>query len=174
VHKTQLADRTLWADGISEVRPSELEAAIMAGIPLNSLAVTELTAEVRRLNLLTDNKLTVKEALTVSFPPAWSYPNEYKTLDLDAYLSDLANIVQQDALFEKRLARLAQEILLFEKHDLHELLRVLIYVVDMLRKSKTVWGVGRGSSCSSYILFLIGLHAVDVVKYEIDISDFIR
>jgi DNA polymerase III alpha subunit len=37
-----------------------------------------------------------------------------------------------------------------------------------------VWGVGRGSSCSSYLLYLLGLHEVDVVKYDVDISDFIR
>lgn len=170
--KTQLADRTLWADGVSEVRPSELERAILSGIPLDSLAVTELTAEVRRLNLLSGTKIGVKEGLSKTFPPEWTIPDEYKNLDLEAYLFSLP--IKQDSLYDKRIERLALEIDLFERHGLNTVLRVLIYVVDQMRKAKVVWGVGRGSSCSSYILYLIGLHAVDPVKYEVEITDFIR
>jgi DNA polymerase III alpha subunit len=50
----------------------------------------------------------------------------------------------------------------------------LIYVIDVMTEKNVVWGVGRGSSCSSYLLYLLGLHEVDPVKYEIEISDFLR
>lgn len=170
--KTELTGRTLWADGISVVPPDQLESALTSGIPLASLAVTELTAEVRRLNQLTDSKLTVKDKLNKTFPPQWAIPDAYKTLDIESYVLGLK--VAQDELYEQRIERLAKELMLFDQHGLFDVLRLLVYIIDELKKAKVVWGTGRGSSCSSYLLFLIGLHAVDPVKYEVDISDFIR
>lgn len=171
----ELVGRTLWADGISVVSPDQLESALTRGIPLASLAVTELTAEVRRLNQLTDTKVTTKDGLNDVFPPDWAIPAEYRAMDLNTFICDtLASRIKQDSLYEQRLGRLAQEIILFEQHGLNDVLRVLIYVVDQLKKHKVVWGVGRGSSCSSYLLYLLGLHAVDPVKYDIAITDFIR
>jgi DNA polymerase III alpha subunit len=157
---------------VSVVPPDQLETALTSGIPLESLAVTELTAEVRRLNQLTDSKLTVKTELNRAFPPAWTIPEAYQKLDVESYVMGLK--VAQDELYEQRINRLAEELLLFEAHGLFDVLRLLIYLVDELKKAKAVWGVGRGSSCSSYVLYLIGLHAVDPVKYDVDIKDFIR
>ena len=36
------------------------------------------------------------------------------------------------------------------------------------------WGVGRGSSVSSYCLYLIGIHMVDSIKYNLDIQEFFK
>ncbi len=164
----------MWADGISVVPPASLEAALTSGIPLASLAVTELTAEVKRLNQLTDTKLSVKTELAKPFPPSWSLPDEYKYLSLDEHLLKLADRVKRDDLYEQRLERLAEEYSLFIERGLCDVLRALIYIIDGMTKAGVVWGVGRGSSCSSYLLYLIGLHAVDAVLYDIPITDFIR
>jgi DNA polymerase III alpha subunit len=48
------------------------------------------------------------------------------------------------------------------------------YLVDTLRKNNVVWGVGRGSSVASYILYLIGVHKVDSIKYNLDINEFLK
>lgn len=170
--KTELTGRTLWADGISVVPPASLEAALTSGIPLASLAVTELTAEVKRLNQLTDTKLSVKTELAKPFPPPWGIPKSYQDMDVVQFVMGLK--IVRDELYEKRLERLAAELSLFESNHLLDVLKMVIYVVDELKRSNVVWGTGRGSSCSSYILYLIGLHAVDPVKYDIDIADFIR
>lgn len=170
--KTELLGRDLWADGVSVVPPADLESALTSGIPLASLAVTELTAEVRRLNQLTDTKLATKAELSVSFPPPWALPEAYAQLDVVQHV--LALPIKRDDLYERRLERLAQELALFEQRGLFDVLKVLIYIVDELRRTKTVWGVGRGSSCSSYLLHVIGLHAVDCVKYDIAVTDFLR
>jgi DNA polymerase III alpha subunit len=37
-----------------------------------------------------------------------------------------------------------------------------------------VWGVGRGSSVASYVLFLIGVHRIDSMKYNLDYKEFLR
>jgi len=171
----ELVGRTLWADGVSVVSPDQIETALTSGIPLASLAVTELTAEIKRLNQLTDTKIEIKMGLNKSFPPAWAIPDEYLKMDLNQYLCDTLGMrVKADDLLDQRIDRLAQEIILFESHGLNDVLRVLIYIVDQLKIHGVVWGVGRGSSCSSYLLYLLGLHAVDAVKYDIDIRDFIR
>jgi DNA polymerase III alpha subunit len=43
-----------------------------------------------------------------------------------------------------------------------------------MKERNIVWGVGRGSSVASYVLFLIGTHKVDSVKYELDFNEFLK
>jgi len=50
----------------------------------------------------------------------------------------------------------------------------MIYFVDTLRKHNILWGVGRGSSVSSYILYLIGIHRIDSIKYNLNIGEFLK
>lgn len=172
--KTQLTDRNLWWDGVSEVTPSQLESFFLRGVPASRLAVTELSDEVRRYNRSADTTINVKTQLTALFPPDWNLPERYKYLDVDEYLAQLVGKVEQDELYTQRLERLAYEVQLFRERQLYEVLRVLIYVLDTFRERGVVWGVGRGSSCSSYLLYLLGLHDVDPVKYDIDVHDFLK
>jgi DNA polymerase III alpha subunit len=55
-----------------------------------------------------------------------------------------------------------------------DLLFYLKYLVDTMRENKIVWGVGRGSSVASYVLYLIGVHKIDSIKYELDINEFLK
>lgn len=172
--KTQLADRALWWDGVSEVAPQQLEHFLLHGVKPEQLAVTELSPEVQQYNRAAERKLGLKSELGGKFPPDWKLPERYKYLDVDEYLAPLVERIDQDELYERRLARLAYEVKLFRERDLYEVLRVLIYVLDTFRQQNVVWGVGRGSSCSSYLLYLLGLHDVDAVKHDIDIHDFLK
>jgi DNA polymerase III alpha subunit len=54
------------------------------------------------------------------------------------------------------------------------LLFYLKYLVDAMRENKIVWGVGRGSSVASYVLYLIGVHRIDSIKYDLDIKEFLK
>jgi len=54
------------------------------------------------------------------------------------------------------------------------MLQFLVYMVDQLKHNNILWGVGRGSSVSSYILYLIGVHKIDSVKYNLDYKEFLR
>jgi DNA polymerase III alpha subunit len=174
----ELEDRLLWADGVISVSPEKLSQFIFklaSKNELTKLAVTESTAAVQEYNLLSDIKIEVKtEILDNLFPPKWNLPETYKYLDIDEFLIGLSDRIEQDELYDVRVQRLSYEIYLFKKLQLDEFLRMLIYVVDRLVETKSVWGVGRGSSCSSYLLFLLGLHEVDSVRYEIDVNDFIK
>jgi DNA polymerase III alpha subunit len=55
-----------------------------------------------------------------------------------------------------------------------DLLRYLKYLVDTMRSKNILWGVGRGSSVASYCLYLLGIHKVDSVKYDLDIKEFLK
>ena len=96
----------------------------------------------------------------------WFIPDEYKLLDIEKYL------VEQCP--EQNYIRLAEELALFEQNNMIPVLKTMKYVVDTLRKNNIVWGVGRGSSVSSYVLYLIGIHKIDSVKYALPIDEFFK
>jgi len=55
-----------------------------------------------------------------------------------------------------------------------KVLQFLIYLVDTARNNNVVLGVGRGSSVASFALYLIGVHKIDSIKYDLDVEDFLR
>jgi DNA polymerase III alpha subunit len=63
---------------------------------------------------------------------------------------------------------------LFQARNLLTLLQYLKYLVDTLRTNKIVWGVGRGSSVSSYVLYKIGVHKIDSLYYDLDPAEFLK
>jgi DNA polymerase III alpha subunit len=75
---------------------------------------------------------------------------------------------------EEQTNRVSSELELFIQHGMLDLLYYLKYLVDTMRENNIVWGVGRGSSVASYVLYLIGVHKIDSIKYELDINEFLR
>lgn len=75
---------------------------------------------------------------------------------------------------QEQIERVNQELKLFHKHGMIDLLYYLKYLVDTMRENNVVWGVGRGSSVASYVLYLIGIHKIDSIKYELDIHEFLK
>ena len=98
----------------------------------------------------------------------WNMPDEYKTLDIEAW------IWEQTPPWDPQHTRVAEELAAFKARNMIDLLRWLKYFVDTCEKEGVVWGVGRGSSVASYVLFLIGVHSVDSVKYNLDWQEFLR
>ena len=96
----------------------------------------------------------------------WFIPNKYKQLDIEEFL------VTQCP--EQNYPRLIEELALFKQNNMIPVLKTMKYVVDTLRANNIVWGVGRGSSVSSYVLYLIGIHKIDSVKYALPIDEFFK
>lgn len=96
----------------------------------------------------------------------WLIPEDYKHMDIAEYLVN--------ACPENNYNRLVDELELFQKHHMLDLLKTMKYIVDTLRKNNVVWGVGRGSSVASYVLFLLGVHKIDPIKYELQINEFFK
>ena len=97
----------------------------------------------------------------------WYMPDEYKSMDVVEHIKNLASTQE-----EKK--RVDTELELYVKYDLLNVLRFLRYLIDTMRDNKIVWGVGRGSSVSSYVLYLLGVHKVNSINYGLDITDFLK
>ena len=94
-------------------------------------------------------------------------PQEYKELDIAEYILGLcANEVE--------LQRCGTELLLYQERNLFDLLRYLKYLVDVMIANQVIWGVGRGSSVASFILYKLGVHRIDSMYYNLDIHEFLR
>jgi DNA polymerase III alpha subunit len=96
----------------------------------------------------------------------WFMPTEYRNMDIEGFLVNRCP--------KENYSRLVEELQEFRSRNMIDILRVLKYVVDTLRDKNVLWGVGRGSSVASYALFLIGVHKIDSVKYDLDWREFLR
>lgn len=117
---------------------------------------------------------TFPEASDISVPEfdrrrqgSWSMPAEYQELDIAEHVLSMCSTQEQ-------LQRAGQELLLYQERNLFDLLRYLKYLVDVMRANQVIWGVGRGSSVASYVLFLLGVHRIDSIYYDLDIREFLR
>jgi DNA polymerase III alpha subunit len=97
----------------------------------------------------------------------WYMPEEYRLYDIVDWLYCECRTPEQKD-------RVTEELKLFAQHNMIDLLKYIKYLVDTMRKNDIVWGVGRGSSVASYVLYLIGVHKVDSIKYELDIREFLK
>src|SRR5574343_67056 len=157
----------------------DLMSAIYAGIDISSLKFScEDTEEIRLHNSapfeLGYSELLVHEHSDIStteidkeLQSQWFMPDQYLQMDIVEWL------VEQCRPDDVYNARLAEELSEFISRDWLNLLRWLKYFVDTCRENSIVWGVGRGSSVSSYVLFLIGVHKIDPVLYDLDWKEFL-
>ena len=97
----------------------------------------------------------------------WHMPQKYKDLDIAEHVLSLC---ASDA----ELQRCGAELLLFQERDLFNLLRYLVYLVDIMQENNLIWGVGRGSSVASYVLYKLGIHRIDSIFYDLDPGEFLR
>ena len=97
----------------------------------------------------------------------WFMPDEYKKINIiDHLLSKTKN--------EAEYQRVVTELTEFEERGLLSLLQYMMYFVELMRENDFVIGVGRGSSVASYVLYLLGVHKIDSIKYNLDYREFFR
>ena len=97
----------------------------------------------------------------------WHMPQKYKDLDIAEHVLSLC-------ASDSELQRCGAELLLFQERDLFNLLRYLVYLVDTMQENNLIWGVGRGSSVASYVLYKLGVHRIDSLFYDLDPGEFLR
>jgi hypothetical protein len=97
----------------------------------------------------------------------WFMPEDYRNTDIAQHVLDLCTTQEQ-------LQRVGEELLLYQEHGLFDLLRYLRYLVTVMRENNIIWGVGRGSSVASYVLYLLGVHRIDSMYYDLDPREFLR
>lgn len=119
------------------------------------------------LNLYQDTGIDLN-SFDYSCQSQWLMPNEFLSLDIESYL------IEKCSGDSTKINRIETELKEYKEKDLYNVLRFMIFLVDFMKNNNIVWGVGRGSSVASYVLYLIGIHRVDSILYNLDFHEFMR
>jgi DNA polymerase III alpha subunit len=143
---------SLTADMIVESNPNIKQLAEISNIKFAEPYPTDLAVGIDEYDLACQQN--------------WFMPEDYKTLDIESYLVSICP--------NENHQRLIEELQEYRARNMLDLLRWLKYFVDTCNSKNVLWGVGRGSSVASYVLFLLGVHSVDSIKYNLDWQEFLR
>ena len=102
----------------------------------------------------------------------WTFPETYQDLDVAELAWEMLDHLGLTT--EVYRERLQAELQAMEERDMFPFVRCLLYVCETLREHGVVWGVGRGSSCASLVMFVLGVNRVDPVLYEIPMREFFK
>ena len=169
---TILSDRILFYDGDSVVTPDKLENLILSGNDMRNIKTTKITNEIKQYNLNTIDKIQLKTEIK-DLDYSWNIPENYQNMDVLQYVIEKF-INKYTKIDNDRYNRMIFEMKQFKRIGLYDFLRTLIYVQEVIENNNIVKGVGRGSSVSSYVLYLIGIHKIDSYKYNLDFEEFIK
>lgn len=97
----------------------------------------------------------------------WNLPSQYSEFDLESFLLEKCNT-------DIEVNRVRVELAEFKKRNMIIILKWLKYFVDTMRENNLIWGAGRGSSTASYVLFLLDVHRVDSLKYDLSLNEFLK
>lgn len=176
----ELAERTLRFDGVSLLHPNQVELFLLRGLKPSQIRVTEITPEIEHFNANVPAAERLNDdLLPVTFTLTWKLPPKYLSLDVEQHVLEvfgdrLPGLAYDSAQTEIAINRVARELEEFRTRGLFDLLRVIVYILDRFRETGQVYGVGRGSSCASFILFLLGLHVVDPVRFDVPLEEFMH
>lgn len=173
LYNTPIRHRTLWFDGDSTYKADDIYTLVQQ-YPVSY--VDRITPDIVDYNkhVTKADALTVKKEIRpLSFD--WNLPPKAKALNVvdyvvDKHFREFGNLPD----FNDREHRLVTELMAYRKMGLDDVLRAIIFVINRLSQHDVVWGVGRGSSVSSYVLYVIGVHDVDSFAYGLDIEDFLH
>jgi DNA polymerase III alpha subunit len=167
---SDLGSYKLWYDGYVTINPDDL----VSWLDVKNIAVSHMTDEILQCNNLTDDKILIKHELN-SLNLAWNIPDKYKQINIDEYILDkFSTLDYDDNDIVIRYNRIMHELSIYKQRGLYDLLQALIYMIDVFKINRVVWGVGRGSSVASYVLYVMEVHDVDSVTYDLDFYEFLR
>ena len=129
-------------------------------------SIKELHYHLKPLKQYSESILSIED-FDQAYQKQWRMPESYQNLDISKWVLDQCKT-------EEELQRVGKELMMFQDRNLIVVLKFMKYFVDTMRKHKVVWGVGRGSSVSSYVLYLIGVHRINSIYYDLPIEEFLK
>lgn len=168
-----LPNRKLHPTGQTILSPTQCVKYLLQGLTPGQFLVEELTPEIIEHNRRSESKiLSVSELKEPEFDLTYAIPTKYRQLDVCKYFIDLLDANEEWRSNDVIIDRVENELSFILKMDAVDYFRTIIYIVDRLNEEKVVYGIGRGSSCASFLLFMIGLHTVNPIEYEIPMEEF--
>jgi len=170
-----LGDRTIYPDGTVVCKQSALMERLYAGKDLGGLLCDDQddAEEWHNAARLCDSAEQGPEFAageiysTVDWYQYWLTPEPYRSIDLgDWCLARCKTDVERE--------RVVQELAEMQDRNMHPLIRHLIYCADVWRQNHVVWGVGRGSSVCSFVLYLTGINRINPLEYGLDIHEWLK
>lgn len=100
---------------------------------------------------------------------------EYKVTEADIQsMLDYVSVTKRDESISDEVheARLFDEWRFFEDNQALPFIFNTWQLIKKFQEDKVIWGVGRGSSCASYLLYTLGIHDINSIKFDIDFKEF--
>ena len=178
---TELNNRFLQYDGTSVIEAELAKDLLLRCVPVQKIAVPEFTSEIIQFNeqVHSSEQIKLRSTEQIQHDFSWNIPQKYLSIDIeehviDLFLKKLPDLNYSTEQTEIAINRIDLELTEFRSKNLFNVLRCIIYVLDTFKQNDVLYGIGRGSSCASFILFLLGLHVIDVIKFNVNFSEFMH
>jgi hypothetical protein len=158
-------NRTLLRDGTSIVTPFEYARMIIQRKDINGVKAVDSFDS--RLYEFRSGVNISGELIDVHVSPA----AVSESVD---YFEWILAIIQKSDRFSgagEEVERILEEVEFFSKHNHLPFLKKVYELIQRFKHENVLWGVGRGSSCASYVLFLLEIHDVNALRYKIPFSE---
>ena len=153
-------------DLIMQGKPGEIFDGLLVDEEIDLSSVATMLRQMPRFQVFSPRNVNVAD-WHLRNQSNWHMPLQYHELDIAQWLLDRCES-------QEELQRVGEELLVYQERNLFSLLQYLKYLVDTMRAHGIIWGVGRGSSVSSYVLYLIGVHRINSMYYDLDFNEFLR
>lgn len=170
-----LSNRTIYDDGTVVFNRDGLVEILYQGIELDQCVCNDLeeVTQFKLANKICDTSFPEPkyqnnlEKPNINWTDHWFTPLDYLNIDIRTWCHDKCKNEEEHLRVDIEMDEL-------EKRNMIPVLRHLIYCIDIWRQNNIFWGVGRGSSVSSFVLYLIGINRINPLKYNLDFTEWLK
>ena len=158
-----------------EITPDRVWELFLLGTDSSKIVASSIDEDVELFNSIEEVPLSLFKDTNTKLNFDWIIPEKYQNIQVHEIIIDKLYHFLKDVPNDKHLqyiTRVELELEEINNRNLQNMFKTLVYVSDTLRENNLVWGVGRGSSCACFCLFLLGIHLIDPVKFGIPLEEF--
>lgn len=157
------SNRYILHNGSSIVTIEDLIDRILKGDQYEHCLLANEDEDSRKYELVTGRRIIFNELdLEISYT--------IEEGDLDVILDRIGESDRMNGTDEE-LERIEQELSFFQEQNKIHLINKLIELIDTFKRDNIVWGVGRGSSCASFLMYVLEVNDVNPIEFDIPFSE---